>query len=217
MRHIPDASARSLVCFVEESVEPGSVVHTDGWLGYEPLQARGYIHQITFLREQQKSPSELLPRVHRVDLVAEAMVARHPSGCDRPRSPGRLPRRVHLSIQPSHVCLARQTVLSPGPAGCAGRPGPLCNPRQTTTYCVWWRKVNTPIPVIGINISRKKGPQETLVYSLVERTAAHVGMKERSARSRPVLRRVRWPGVLTTHSGDGKDRQTSGANRRYIA
>jgi hypothetical protein len=50
MQRIPDASARSLVCFVEESVEPGSVVHTDGWLGYEPLQARGYLHQVTFLR-----------------------------------------------------------------------------------------------------------------------------------------------------------------------
>jgi transposase-like protein/ribosomal protein L37AE/L43A len=66
MRRIPDASARSLVSFVEESVEPGSVVRTDGWLGYEPLQAHGYIHQITFLRAQQKSASELLPRVHRV-------------------------------------------------------------------------------------------------------------------------------------------------------
>jgi transposase-like protein len=66
MRRIPDASARSLVGFVEESVEPGSVVHTDGWLGYEPLQASGYLHQVTFLRGQQQSPSELLPRVHRV-------------------------------------------------------------------------------------------------------------------------------------------------------
>jgi D-cysteine desulfhydrase len=36
---------------------------------------------------------------------------------------------------------------------------------------------NTNIPVVGINISRKKGPQETLVYSLVERTAAFVGIK----------------------------------------
>ena len=71
MQRIPDASARSLVCFVEESVEPGSVVHTDGWLGYEPLQARGYIHQVTFLRAQQKSPSELLPRVHRVVSLLE--------------------------------------------------------------------------------------------------------------------------------------------------
>jgi transposase-like protein len=66
MRHIPDASARSLVGFVEESVESGSVVHTDGWLGYEPLKARGYIHQVSFLRGHEKSPSELLPRVHRV-------------------------------------------------------------------------------------------------------------------------------------------------------
>jgi len=36
---------------------------------------------------------------------------------------------------------------------------------------------NTNIPVVGINISRKKEPQETLVYGLVERTAAHVGVK----------------------------------------
>ena len=66
MRRIPDASAHSLISFIQESVEPGSVVHTDGWLGYEPLQGRGYIHRLTFLRGQQKSPSELLPRVHRV-------------------------------------------------------------------------------------------------------------------------------------------------------
>lgn len=66
MRRIPNASAHSLISFVQESVEPGSVVHTDGWLGYEPLQGRGYIHRLTFLRGQQKSPSELLPRVHRV-------------------------------------------------------------------------------------------------------------------------------------------------------
>ena len=66
MRRIPDASARSLVPFVEESVEPGSVIHTDGWLGYSSLESKGYIPKITFLRGNKKSPSELLPRVHRV-------------------------------------------------------------------------------------------------------------------------------------------------------
>lgn len=66
MRRIADASARSLVAFVKDSVEPGSVVHTDGWLGYEPLKARGYVHRATFLRDHDKSPSELLPRAHRV-------------------------------------------------------------------------------------------------------------------------------------------------------
>ncbi len=34
MRPIPDASAQSLIPFVRESVEPGGLVHTDGWLGY---------------------------------------------------------------------------------------------------------------------------------------------------------------------------------------
>ena len=66
MRRVPDASAQSLVPFVEEAVEPDSVVHTDGWLGYEPLESKGYRHEVTFLRGQKKSPSELLPRVHRV-------------------------------------------------------------------------------------------------------------------------------------------------------
>jgi transposase-like protein len=66
MRRIPDASAKSLVPFVRESVETGNVVHTDGWLGYAPLESNGYIHKVTFLRGNKKSPSELLPRVHQV-------------------------------------------------------------------------------------------------------------------------------------------------------
>ena len=34
MRQISDASAESLMPFVRDSAEPGSVIHTDGWLGY---------------------------------------------------------------------------------------------------------------------------------------------------------------------------------------
>jgi transposase-like protein len=66
MRRIADASAASLMPFVQDAVEPGSVVHTDGWLGYEPLGRNGYRHRITFLRGHEKSPADLLPRVHRV-------------------------------------------------------------------------------------------------------------------------------------------------------
>jgi transposase-like protein/ribosomal protein L37AE/L43A len=66
MRRVADASAASLMPFVQDSIEPGSVVHTDAWLGYEPLGKKGYRHRIIFLRGQAKSPSELLPRVHRV-------------------------------------------------------------------------------------------------------------------------------------------------------
>jgi transposase-like protein len=66
MRRIPDASADSLIPFVQHSVEGGSVVHTDGWLGYEPLKSKGYDHEITFLKGKRKTPSELMPRVHHV-------------------------------------------------------------------------------------------------------------------------------------------------------
>lgn len=64
MRRIPDASAGSLMPFIEEAIEPGSVIHTDGWTGYDRLKAMGYRHRITFLRGQKVSASELLPRVH---------------------------------------------------------------------------------------------------------------------------------------------------------
>ena len=47
-------------------IEPGTLVHTDGWLGYDRLTKRGYRHRITFLRGQPQSPADLLPRVHRV-------------------------------------------------------------------------------------------------------------------------------------------------------
>jgi transposase-like protein len=66
MRRIVDASAASLMPFIQVSVEAGSVVHTDGWLGYEPLGSKGYDHEVTFLRGKKETPSELMPRVHRV-------------------------------------------------------------------------------------------------------------------------------------------------------
>jgi transposase-like protein len=47
-------------------VAPGSVIHTDGWLGYLPLESKGYKHDVTFMKGKKKTPSELMPRRHRV-------------------------------------------------------------------------------------------------------------------------------------------------------
>ena len=66
MRRIPNASRESLRGFVEDSVEPGSVIHTDGWEGYGGLAKKGYGHAVTLLKRRAKTASELLPRVHRV-------------------------------------------------------------------------------------------------------------------------------------------------------
>ena len=66
LQRIPDASGPSLLQFVQDAVEPGSLVHTDGWVGYDPLRRHGYKRRITFLQGQQKSPSQLMPHVHQV-------------------------------------------------------------------------------------------------------------------------------------------------------
>jgi transposase-like protein len=66
LRRIPDASAASLMAFVQDAIEPRSLVHTDGWLGYVPLRRRGYKHRVTFLHGQAAPPSQLMPHVHQV-------------------------------------------------------------------------------------------------------------------------------------------------------
>ena len=81
MRRILDASAASLVPFIEDCVEPGSVVHTDGWLGYLPLEGKDYRHQVTYLKGNSKTASELMPRVHRVAaLLKRWLLGTHQGG-----------------------------------------------------------------------------------------------------------------------------------------
>jgi transposase-like protein len=84
LRQIADASAASLIPFVEDSVEPGTVVHTDGWRGYEPLEKKGYQHKVTVLRGQEESASELMPRVHRVaSLLKRWLIGTHQGAVSR--------------------------------------------------------------------------------------------------------------------------------------
>jgi transposase-like protein len=66
MRRIREPSASQLHAFIAEAIEPGSVVHTDGWAGYNGLEAKEYFHEVTVLSKSKESASELLPRVHRV-------------------------------------------------------------------------------------------------------------------------------------------------------
>lgn len=84
MRRIPDASAQSLVPFVENAIEPGSLVHTDGWSGYDSLEETGYRHRITFLKGRKESPSDLLPRVHLVaSLLKRWLLGTHQGAVSR--------------------------------------------------------------------------------------------------------------------------------------
>ena len=64
MLRIPAASAMSLRPFIIQAIEPGSTVITDGWEGYNGLEAHGgYAHEVRVVRGSDNS---LLPLVHRV-------------------------------------------------------------------------------------------------------------------------------------------------------
>ena len=67
MARIPYAGKRFLHGFVHQAIEPGSVVHTDGWASYGGLDAKGYDHQVTILKGQPKDMAVIaMPRVHRI-------------------------------------------------------------------------------------------------------------------------------------------------------
>ncbi|MFQ5685757.1 MAG: IS1595 family transposase [Candidatus Scalindua sp.] len=59
-----DASGNSLIPVVEDSVQPDSEVHTDGWNGYSQLSSSGYKHRI--IRKTADVGENLLPLANRV-------------------------------------------------------------------------------------------------------------------------------------------------------
>jgi transposase-like protein len=84
LSRIEDASASSLRSFMEDAVEPGSVVITDGWEGYEWLEAQGYRHKVRLISESGKTAATLLPRVHRVaSLLKRWLLRTHQGGVSR--------------------------------------------------------------------------------------------------------------------------------------
>jgi transposase-like protein len=63
LRHIPDMTKTSLHGFIEQAIELGSTVRTDGLNAYRGLE--GYVHD-RYVQGRQAEGEHLLPRVHRV-------------------------------------------------------------------------------------------------------------------------------------------------------
>jgi transposase-like protein len=76
---IPDVSGSTLLEAVSQSVVPGSMVDTDGWCGYNGLNAAGYIHRN--VRTTTGDDDDLLPRVHLVvSLLKRWLMGTHQGG-----------------------------------------------------------------------------------------------------------------------------------------
>lgn len=64
LKHVADASGPSLENAVKDGVEPGSIVHTDGWGGYNGLSDLGYVHEV--IRKESDVGRNLLPKANRI-------------------------------------------------------------------------------------------------------------------------------------------------------
>jgi transposase-like protein/predicted RNA-binding Zn-ribbon protein involved in translation (DUF1610 family) len=61
---VDDASSSSLHGFVQDCVQKGSTIRTDGWRGYKGIESLGYVHEVIKIKGQELGASELLPNVH---------------------------------------------------------------------------------------------------------------------------------------------------------
>lgn len=65
MSLISDASKKSLGKFINDNIEPGSNLITDGWKGYTGILKKGYHHKIED-KTKMLDGEEILPNVHRI-------------------------------------------------------------------------------------------------------------------------------------------------------
>ena len=74
-RIIADASNENLMGFINDSIENGSTIITDGWSGYAALpQGTEYKHIAKIISGSGKQAHELLPHVHMVDSLLKRWI-----------------------------------------------------------------------------------------------------------------------------------------------
>jgi len=77
MSLISDASKKSLGKFVNENIESGSNLITDGWKGYTGISKKGYHHEIED-KTKMLDGEEILPNVHRIaSLLKRWLIGTH--------------------------------------------------------------------------------------------------------------------------------------------
>lgn len=64
LRHVPDRMGETLSGFVQQNVEAGALVHTDGWGGYDELTHMGYRHEPLVLDGDPERIAAHLPMIH---------------------------------------------------------------------------------------------------------------------------------------------------------
>jgi transposase-like protein len=81
LARIPNVKRDTLTDFAASVAEPGSVIYTDFWLGYDNLPSAGFIHIPTNISEDGDPGHVAMPRVHRVaSLLKRWLLGTHQGG-----------------------------------------------------------------------------------------------------------------------------------------
>ena len=79
---VVNASGESLTLAVQQMVQPGSLVNTDGWAGYAGIGSGGYTHEVS--RPTGEVGTNLLPLAHRVVALLKRWIDGTHQGAVRP-------------------------------------------------------------------------------------------------------------------------------------
>lgn len=91
MRTVDSGAAADLIPFVRAAVASGSVVRTDGWMGYVSLPKHGYTHDRISQRAGGNAAHISMPAVHRVaSLLKRWLLGTHQGAVDPAFLPGYL-------------------------------------------------------------------------------------------------------------------------------
>lgn len=72
---ISEASGDNLLQFIEDNIESGSTIVTDGWTGYRSLsKIEKYKHELKVISGTRQEAHELLPHVHMVDSLVKRWI-----------------------------------------------------------------------------------------------------------------------------------------------
>ena len=84
LARIPNCSRPVLTDFVSTAVEPGAVVYTDHWRGYDGLAPAGFLHHQTSITASGDPAHVVMPRAHRVSSLLKRWLLGTHQGAARP-------------------------------------------------------------------------------------------------------------------------------------
>jgi len=85
LRRIAAASQVALMPFIKDSIEPGSIVHTDDSAAYRSLSKNGYRRMKTVMQGNEKPAHASMPGVHRVAALLKRWLLGTHQGAIRPQ------------------------------------------------------------------------------------------------------------------------------------